>query len=251
MNAVCCICKKNQRCYLTSHIKVRTIQKLYAEVTGRNNCDRDHNRSEIGKHFCETCAEQAYAELKAEKDAQLQGQQKMVPMSIPVSLQTNHTNSSFTCYVLSRTDEEYKVVSTLFHKTLGNEIIRIEKCHNPKLLEKFKLQKKGDETVHYLFHGSGNQNYDSILSQGFDISKARDTGMLGAGIYFAEDASYSNSYTHHLQTREKGQIKNMLCCRVVFGVLGKDTRVGSGIYAVFSEDQCYPEYIIYYSVPDI
>jgi hypothetical protein len=131
---------------------------------------------------------------------------------------------------------------------MNNEIVRIEKSTNCVLLNKFKSKQIefSNENFRYLFHGSCNQNYDKILTKGFDLSLARISGTLGAGIYFAEDASYSNGFTKGISTKEFGVIKNMLCCRVIFGKIGKDTKKGTSIYAIFSEDQCYPEYIIYY-----
>lgn len=238
---VCCFCKQKTQCYMKSHPKIKKIIVWYKQLIGSDP---------PGTSFCGTCGDQLYNELHKEKETRKLYEKRA---QIPNFLQTDNTNSSFSCIEIGKNTSEFKKIAEIFKKTLDNEIIRIEKCHNPKLLAKFerKMQTiKGDQKIRYLFHGSGNQNYDKILSNGFDLSFAKDTGSLGAGIYFAEHASYSNMCTRHLETKEIGRIKNMLCCRVVYGVTGTDTRFGSNICAVFSESQCYPEYIIYYSLAE-
>lgn len=168
------------------------------------------------------------------------------------------------------------------HQSSQVNVIRIEKSINKLLLDGYRRRKMelfNDDTLHalsfdfridntycenYLFHGSSNQAYDNILDKGFDISYSKSTGILGQGIYFAADASYSMSgYACNLGT-DIGRVGILLLCRVL---IGKTTKGSSGIrdtpkgyhsvcsdtlnaehqnYVVFNNCQAYPEYIIYY-----
>ena len=147
--------------------------------------------------------------------------------------------------VVEEEDEEWKMITDLF-RDRGLElfqIIRIEKNINKSLLEKCRVREEVAERVKYLFHGSQNRNYDNILNCGFDTSYAKKSGSLGAGIYFAEKLTYSNSYTYGIST-EIGAVKNVLLAKVSF-VRGS-FREGCSIYAVFDNYDAYPEFIIYY-----
>jgi hypothetical protein len=155
-----------------------------------------------------------------------------------------HNINRLSVILLEETDEWFQIISKRFHESLSNKIIRIEKVINLKLEKQFEEHNKVEESeIHYLFHGSQNQNYDSILNDGFKLEFAKSTGLLGAGIYFAKNASYSHTYTQDILTKEKGTIKNMLCSKVI---LNKNAVCGGDIWAVFSESQCCPAYIIYY-----
>jgi len=104
-----------------------------------------------------------------------------------------------------------------------------------------------------LFHGSRNQAYQIIITEGFDHRVANMGGAIGAGTYFATHASYSKNYTSELK---------MLYCRVTVGRVGAgrsgirlppkgndsvaSVSGGNGMYVVFDNHQCYPEYMIYY-----
>jgi len=45
-----------------------------------------------------------------------------------------------------------------------------------------------------LFHGAGNA-YQKILDTGFNLTFAKESGLFGRGIYFADRSSKSNQYT--------------------------------------------------------
>jgi hypothetical protein len=60
-------------------------------------------------------------------------------------------------------------------------------------------------------------NHPSLITdnEGFDINKARKSGLMGAGSYFAIRSSYSaKSYFHF--DKEK-RMKCILLCRVLVG----------------------------------
>lgn len=100
--------------------------------------------------------------------------------------------------LISEIDEshlQYKEICYRFRHTLGapNQIVKIEEIYNPKLLSKFKGKEIGN--VQLLFHGTKMKaNKDKIIKNGFDITKA-NKGLHGWGLYFADDAVYSDNYT--------------------------------------------------------
>ena len=162
--------------------------------------------------------------------------------------------------VLNENSEEFIRIQSHFKQTMTNQIIRIEKINNPMLEHEFNKRSSHltCQNIKHLFHGSSNTAYDSILETGFDLKYAAPTGLLGAGIYFAEDASYAHIYGHITKTT-RGRINHVLYCKVN---LGKTTRGYTGLtatpdgfdgvhsncqtYAVFDNYQGIPEYIIYY-----
>lgn len=150
----------------------------------------------------------------------------------------DRTNKSWKITKLDEQSEEYKMVSQKFHESMTNTICQIEKNINPNINK--------NVVGTYLFHGSGNVNYINILRNGFDVSKSRD-GMLGRGIYFAQNASVSHDYTYGLTVRkDKQTVWNMLLCKVDLTGARSGTLSSSAIWCVPDDTQCYPEYIIYY-----
>jgi hypothetical protein len=140
---------------------------------------------------------------------------------------------------------EYMMVNQRFMSSSNFTVFRIERNNNPKLLKEFKQATKGKGKEQLLFHGSQNINYMNILTNGFDISRS-NCGSLGVGVYFAQDASYSNGFTSPLLLGDKDtQVYNILLCRVV---LAPGTGAGAGIWAVRNDRYAYPEYIVYYKL---
>jgi hypothetical protein len=152
--------------------------------------------------------------------------------------------------------EQYKMISTLFHASMPFDIIRIERNNNSMLYQKHLAvtNKAPLNQIKYLFHGSNHENYIKIMSDGFDITLSRN-GALGNGIYFADEASYSNDYTNRLTIQTTSNalvanmlVSNMLVCRVY---LRDDTRHQSSIHCVQDQNLGFPEYVIYYSYQQI
>jgi len=176
----------------------------------------------------------------------------------------NTDNKQKRYIILDENSEEYRRIYEHFSGTLFYKIIRIEKSNNPVLLQKFNERSKQltCQNIKYLFHGSADKAYENILETGFDLHYANASGLLGAGIYFAEDASYSHGFGRITNTN-LGKINHILYCRVN---LGKTCKGCSGMtstpkgfdavhsdhktYAVFDNYQGLPEYIIYYLVED-
>lgn len=164
--------------------------------------------------------------------------------------------------VLDINSVEYIKIKEHFTATLPYKILRIEKNNNSRLEAKFIERSKHltCQNVKYLFHGADDKAYENILETGFDLKFALKSGALGAGIYFAEDASYSHNFGRQTKTNI-GQINHILYCKVNLGHTceGQMGLTGTpkgfdGVhssfrtYALFDNFQGIPEYIIYYLI---
>jgi len=139
----------------------------------------------------------------------------------------------------------------------------LERIQNKTLWTWYFLKRKeieaknGDANEKHLFHGSRNDAYDVIMKDGLDHRVANLGGAIGAGIYFAPDASTSSGYV------SGNKQKKMLYCRVVLGNVGVGQHglrrppeiskgklydsVGTpGMFVIFDNHQSYPEYVIHY-----
>ena len=137
-----------------------------------------------------------------------------------------------------------------------------------------------DETLNefYLWHGTKPETAEILAESGFDERVANLGGLYGAGSYFADTACKSNQYAK--EKTAKGE-RVMLYCRVLMGeahmtktthsdrrppinpAAGQKGRTFDSIFAqkgvandgkqfhneyvVFKSDQCYPEFIVYYT----
>eukprot|EP01043_Picozoa_sp_COSAG02_P032794 COSAG02_NODE_2207_length_9517_cov_3.723508_1_plen_916_part_10 len=127
-----------------------------------------------------------------------------------------------------------------------------------------------------LWHGTKPDVATILATSGFDERVARDTGLYGAGSYFADAACKSNQYA--TETNAQGE-HCMLQCRVLMGnhfnttknhqnqrrpplnpttpgqphdsIFAQTGRANNGAQAhnefiVFQKNQVYPEYILWY-----
>jgi len=101
---------------------------------------------------------------------------------------------------------EYRTVEASVKKSISSaKVKRIEKIQNHHLWQRFSLLKSHfankypdqDQAIQTLFHGTKTTDPKIIWNsdEGFD-SRCANTGMWGVGIYFAETAAYSHSYSH-------------------------------------------------------
>ncbi len=128
---------------------------------------------------------------------------------------------------LQRSDGEYVTVKEMFERTIAPqhsergkyltlEMVRLMRIQNPLLWNHFALKAAElhqDEHVpfvenaltecidpgvnmFYLFHGSSYSLIDTIAKRGFDERLANLHGMFGSGIYFAENSSKSDLFSH-------------------------------------------------------
>jgi Poly(ADP-ribose) polymerase catalytic domain len=175
--------------------------------------------------------------------------------------------------------EEYKSVTDTFLEGMPHaKVHSLTRNQNRRLWMWFLLKKKelgannnGKANERYVFHGSRAGAYGRILSGGFDHRVSLLSGAIGAGTYFAAKSTMSDGFA----TGGKGAKKKMIVARVVLGCVGRGkhglrrppgrkgrggllcdsvsnsgTATGSGasMYCVFDNAQCYPEYLIEYSV---
>lgn len=170
---------------------------------------------------------------------------------------------------------EWENVQMKFEKTFTHAtIISIHRLQNVFFWENYYLRKrkleydygKGCSNELSLFHGTTPDSLEVITEQNLDprLAGGRTGTVLGKGIYFAKDASYSDSYA---QPDDEGH-KFMFLCKVLAGKTcqGKsdytrppqqfaggplfdscvDNEKNPRIYCVYHDSQYYPEYLIEY-----
>jgi len=171
-------------------------------------------------------------------------------------------NLSDGVYVLRPDSIECQSICNRF--TYPNKILFIEKNINSVLLKNFRNE-IGNNKVVNLFHGSSNDNYDSILSNGLLVEKSA-CGLLGNGIYGAENSLYSTSYAKKIFVKMTPEIKNaiinkkyatdnntsikaMLLCDFILTDKSKNYDCGGLgiIHAVYNNNCVYPGYLIYFN----
>jgi len=165
-------------------------------------------------------------------------------------------------FEVAKYSEEFNKIAKRFNETApGTTITKIERNQNRTQWtfyflqrEKIALKNHKNPNEMHLYHGSRAKAYQIILTTGFDHRVANMGGAIGAGTYFATHASYSKNYTTE---------SRMLYCRVTVGKVGNgqsgirkppagcdsvaSVSNGNGMYVVFDNYQCYPEYMIYYT----
>ncbi|KAK3100625.1 hypothetical protein FSP39_022778, partial [Pinctada imbricata] len=131
---------------------------------------------------------------------------------------------------------------------------------------------------YYLFHGTKSDLEDNIIHKGFDQRYCGDNAMFGRGVYAAESSTKADQYADDKDNRRKSNL-HMFLVRVLLGEMyvsnvpkrfdlppcrncrsekcadpkhhPYDSVVGDGKwlfreFVVYSQDQCYPEYVITY-----
>ena len=173
------------------------------------------------------------------------------------------------------TSSEFQKVQARFNETQPAPILRLQRIQNTRLWENFsyelnKLRSKygTDPNRLNLFHGTRTTAPEAIFrgqEEGFDMRYC-SSGMWGQGIYFAVNASYSNSYAH---TNSKGE-KEMFMADVIVGqpyncpsdpslrmppfIPGNADRYdsvtgetgGSVVFIIYANSKAYPQYLITY-----
>ena len=85
-------------------------------------------------------------------------------------------------------------------------------------MESLQLYPQANEV--FLFHGTKSNIVDFIIQQGFEERIAKDEGIFGAGIYFAENSSKSDEYI----TPDSNGLCKLFLCRVCLGTPFVTTR---------------------------
>ena len=115
-----------------------------------------------------------------------------------------------------------------------------------------------------LFHGTRADNIDSIVKNGFSLGKAHD-GLYGRKIYFSDSCQKADQYTDYKHSRSDGKELTIILARVTIGNSAKhsdfleyvhDSCIGGTAedeymrfyeFMIGNEEQCFPEYVIYYN----
>ena len=185
-------------------------------------------------------------------------------------------------FELPKSSNEYLHVESMFHSTMSKTsttILSIKRIQNNWLWEKYvmtrnRMSRKNNGKINEreLFHGSrkcrAHNIYDS--EEGFDMRYSSE-GMWGQANYFAENASYSNSYAYELTDGSR----EILFAKVLTGdsckcasdrslrlppLKGVHTRFqqerydtvegetgGSKVFMTYLNDKAYPAYLIVYN----
>lgn len=161
----------------------------------------------------------------------------------------NYINGTNEILKIDKNSKEFQIIQKKMN--IPNEIVQIEQNCNPMLLKKYLKQKQtGKFKEYFLYHGSSDENISNILEFGFDIKYSKD-GLLGKGIYFAENPTYSVSYSqpfvYNESDSETNSLKSMIIARVLINDLTRSRNLtGNSIYCVDNNSNTYPDYIIYY-----
>ncbi|XP_072232472.1 protein mono-ADP-ribosyltransferase PARP14 [Leuresthes tenuis] len=187
------------------------------------------------------------------------------------------SSSEFMKVTLRPSSAEYRTNKEGFKRTLNRTIIKIERLQNVHLRRAYEAQKKqiSDKNVQeragagekLLYHGTTQDNCDSIMKTGFNRSFAgQNATSFGRGTYFAVNASYSADPTYSRPAADGSQL--MFVARVLTGVYTQgrskmvvppsrssqqahdrfdsvvDKMDNPGMYVVFHDNQAYPDYLI-------
>ncbi|TKS92985.1 Poly [ADP-ribose] polymerase 15 [Collichthys lucidus] len=177
---------------------------------------------------------------------------------------------------LQTTSQEYRTVKEAFKRTSTKTVMKIERLQNVHLRRAYEVQEKklsdknkqeGGAGEKLLYHGTTEDNCDSIMKTGFDRRFAgQNATAYGLGTYFAVNASYSANPTYSKPAADGTQL--MFVARVLTGLytqgtsdmkvppprtdLQSDDRYDSvvdkmdnpNMYVVFHDNQAYPDYLI-------
>ncbi|XP_032439355.1 protein mono-ADP-ribosyltransferase PARP14-like [Xiphophorus hellerii] len=176
--------------------------------------------------------------------------------------------------LLDPSSAEYRTVQQAFNKTAQNTIVKIKRLQNVHLRRTYEMQKKhiseknkneGGVVERLLYHGTSQENLNSIKTKGFNRSfSGKNATAYGQGTYFAVNASYSVGYSKPAADGTQ----TMFVARVLTGLftLGRndmrmppprnsqqpDDRYDSLVdsinnptmFVVFHDNQAYPDYLI-------
>ncbi|KAL9974252.1 hypothetical protein ACROYT_G011267 [Oculina patagonica] len=176
-----------------------------------------------------------------------------------------------------RDEQEYQAVQERFQRTCDNQIVKIERIHNPVLFNRYAIRKQQMDKANgsierVLFHATKASAVKQINEMGFNRSYCGVQDMhglrYGRGVYFVSDALNSASCTEVHSTQDANGFRYMYQVRVLVGeyTVGKsnllvpppknpnnpeklydsvvDHILYPTIFVVFYDNQCYPEYLI-------
>ncbi|XP_059168722.1 protein mono-ADP-ribosyltransferase PARP14-like [Physella acuta] len=169
---------------------------------------------------------------------------------------------------LKQGSQEYTKIQQFFLQGGANASIKkIERIQNKALYQQYSVKKrelelhnpKGHKNELRLFHGTSANTIQMIINNGFNRSYCGVNGTAyGKGVYFAVQSSYSVNYA----APDAQGNRHMFVVRVLVGestpsnssmnflpnkpgtTRPYDSGSANGIYVIFYDTQCYPEYMI-------
>nr|XP_023010512.2 poly [ADP-ribose] polymerase 14 [Maylandia zebra] len=202
--------------------------------------------------------------------------ENLTDFTFPLYWDSMAASESMKVIPLESSSPEYQTVKEAFKRTVTKTVMKIERLQNVHLRRAYEAQKKliSDKNAHeggagekLLYHGTTQDNCDSIMKTGFNRRFAgQNATSYGRGTYFAVKASYSAHPTYSKPAADGSQL--MFVARVLTGVytLGQsDMKVppprdpqqphdrydsvvdridNPSMYVVFHDNQAYPDYLI-------
>jgi len=140
------------------------------------------------------------------------------------------------------TDEERDAVIKHCNYSLQSKVKRVWSVVNTRTQDKFDKYVKDNNITNLklLWHGSGNENWFSILENGLLIRPAgvKYTGsMFGDGLYFATDAGKSFNYTSYQGSYWRGGTSNKAFMAIYNTALGNPKDVYNHNTSYYSLNQ--------------
>ncbi|KAK5620550.1 hypothetical protein CRENBAI_022279 [Crenichthys baileyi] len=207
--------------------------------------------------------------------AKLKRLENLPDFTFPLYWDNMSKNEDLKEVLLDPSSAEYRTVQQQFISTAQNKIIvKIERLQNVHLRRAYEMEKKhiseknkndGGAGEKLLYHGTSQENLNSIKTKGFNRSfSGKHATLYGHGTYFAVNASYSVSYSNPAADGTQ----TMFVARVLTGryTPGRsDMRVppprnsqqphdrynslvdrmdNPAIFVVFHDSQAYPDYLI-------
>ena len=195
-----------------------------------------------------------------------------VSFAVPPEWSPQEDDVNMNIILVQTGSEEWNFVQSRWNETMSLPMKRIERIQNKRLWQRYcfcreqlKDKNEGVDNEKWLFHGTKTTPPDSIYDseKGFDFRLSR-RGMWGEGSYFAQNASYSDHYSHN----SSGNKQMFLAC-VLAGDSAKlspkqDLKMppkkpdgkyydsvhghtnGSIVYIVYEHGNSYPAYLITY-----
>ncbi|KAK2862993.1 hypothetical protein Q5P01_002526 [Channa striata] len=205
--------------------------------------------------------------------AKLKRLQNPPDLTLPLDWDSMTTAEDLKVVTLESSSAEYQTVKKDFRKTATNTIVKIQRVQNLHLLRTYEMQKKHISALRsraeekLLYHGTTQENCDSIMHTGFNRSFAGQNGTsYGQGTYFAVKASYSANSSYSRPAADGCHL--MFVARVLTGsyTVGNSSmkvppplnsqqphdrydslvdRIDKpSMFVVFHDSQAYPDYLI-------
>lgn len=196
--------------------------------------------------------------------------------TLPLCWDNMGHSETFKKVELQTSSAEYRTVKEAFKRTVSKTVMKIERLQNVHLRRAYEVQKKNisDKNIQeggagekLLYHGTTQENCDSIMKTGFNRRFAgQNATAYGHGTYFAVNASYSAQPTYSKPAADGSQL--MFVARVLTGIYTQgqsnmkvppprsdqrphdlydsvvDNIVNPSMYVVFHDNQAYPDYLI-------